>query len=80
MSGFAIILDSNTKNLPVVDFAVTRGDTDEVLGTVIFEVIVGFVDSVDTVATEEEILGTVGKVLVVELLVTLGCIVTKRKK
>lgn len=59
----------------------TRCDTDEGLGTVIFDVIVGFVVSVDTVAAEEEILGTVDRVLVVELLVTLGCtVVTKRKK
>lgn len=59
----------------------TRCDTDEGLGTVILDVIVGFVVSVDTVAAEEEILGTVDRVLVVELLVTLGCtVVTKRKK
>lgn len=59
----------------------TRGDADEGLGTVIFDVIVGFVVSVDKVAAEEEILGTVDRVLVVELLVTLGCtVVTKRKK
>lgn len=59
----------------------TRGDADEGLGTVIFDVIVGFVVSVDTVAAEEEILGIVDRVLVVELLVTLGCtVVTKRQK
>lgn len=58
----------------------TRGDADEVLGTVIFEVIVGFVVSVDIVVAEEKVLGTLGRVLVVELLVTSGCTVTKRKK
>lgn len=74
------ILDSNTKNLPVVDFIVTGGDADEVLGTVIFEVIVGFVVSVDR-AVAEELLGTVGRVLAVELLITSVCtVVTKRKK
>lgn len=58
-----------------------RGDVGEVTGTVIFEVIVGFVVSIDSVAAEEEILGTIGRVLVVELLDTLGCtVVTKRQK
>lgn len=57
----------------------TRGDAD-VPETVIFEVTVGFVVPVDIVAAEE-ILGIVGRVLVIELLVTLGCtVVTKRKK
>lgn len=60
----------------------TRGCEGEVLGIVIFAVIVGFVVSVvstDTVVAE--VLGPVGSVLVVELLVTLGCtVVTKRKK
>lgn len=58
----------------VVDFIVKRGCEGEVLGTVIFSVIVGFVVSSDTVVAEE-VLGTVGSVLVVELLVTLGCTV-----
>lgn len=58
-----------------------RGDVGEVTGTVIFEVTVGFVVSIDSVAAEEEILGTIGRVLVVELLDTLGCtVVTKRQK
>lgn len=58
----------------------TRGCEGEVLGTVILAVIVGFVVSGDTVVAEE-VLGTVGSVLVVELPVTLGCtVVTKRKK
>lgn len=57
----------------------TRGCEGEVLGTVTFAVTVGFVVSVATVVAEE-VLGTVGRVLVVELLVTLGCtVVTKRK-
>lgn len=59
----------------------TGGDAGEIRGTVIFEVIVGFVVLVDTAVAEEELLGTVGRVLVVELLITSGCIViTKRKK
>ena len=58
----------------------TRGDADKVIGTVIFDIIVGFVVSVDIVAAEEETLGIVGRVLVVELLIILGCTVTKRKK
>lgn len=58
----------------------TRVCEGEVLGTVILAVIVGFVVSGDTVVAEE-VLGTVGSVLVVELPVTLGCtVVTKRKK
>lgn len=58
----------------------TRGCEGEAFGTVIFAVIVGFVVSGDTVVGEE-VLDTVGRVLVVELLVTLGCtVVTKRKK
>lgn len=58
----------------------TRGCEGEVLGTVIFAVIVGFVVWGDTVVAEE-VAGTVESVLVVELLVTLGCtVVTKRKK
>lgn len=58
----------------------TRDCEGEVLGTVILAVIVGFVVSGDTVVAEE-VLGTVGSVLVVELPVTLGCtVVTKRKK
>lgn len=57
----------------------TRGCEGEAFGTVIFAVIVGFVVSGDTVIGE--VLGTVGRVLAVELLVTLGCtVVTKRKK
>lgn len=58
---------------------VKRGCEGEVLGTVIFAVIVGFVVSSDTVVAEE-VLGTVGSVLVVELLVTLGCTVVTKKK
>lgn len=62
----------------VVDFIVTRGDDDEVLETVIFEVTGGFVVSVSTVDAEE-VLGDVGWVAVgnvteVETLVSLGCI------
>lgn len=58
----------------------TGGDADEIRGTVIFEVIVGFVVLVDT-AVAEELLGTVGRLLVVELLITSGCtVITKRKK
>lgn len=58
----------------------TRGCEGEVLGTVIFAVIVGFVISVDT-AVAEEVLGIVGTVLVIELPVTLGCtVVTKTKE
>lgn len=63
----------------------TRGDDDEVLGTVIFEVTVRFVVSVGTVDAEE-VLGDVGWVAVgnvtaVEILVAVGCIaVTKKKK
>lgn len=62
----------------------TRGDDDEVLGTVIFEVTVRFVVSVGTV--DAEVLGdvdwvAVGNVTAVEILVALGCIaVSKRKK
>lgn len=55
----------------MVDCTVTSGDAGEVLGTVIFEVIVGLVVSSDTVAAEE-IAGTVGRVLVEALLVTVG--------
>lgn len=59
----------------------TGGDADEIRGTVIFEVIVGFVVLVDTAVAEEELLGTVGRVLVVELLITSGCtVIPKRKK
>lgn len=63
----------------------TRGVADEVLGMVIFEVIVGLMVSVDTVDAEEVIAGDVGSrvagdVTAVELLVMLGCtVVTKRK-
>lgn len=67
------------KNLPVVDFIVTRGDDDEVLETVIFEVTGGFVVSVSTVDAEE-VLGDVGWVAVGNV-TEVGCIaVTKRKK
>lgn len=63
----------------------TRGDDEEVLGTVIFEVTVRFLVSVGTVDAEE-VLGDVDWVAVdnvtaVEIPVALGCIaVTKRKK
>lgn len=72
-------------NLPVVDFIVTRGDDEEVLGTVIFEVTVRFLVSVGTVDADE-VLGdadwvAVDNVAAVEIPVALGCIaVTKRKK
>lgn len=68
----------------VVDFIVTRGVADEVFGMVIFEVIVGFVVSVDTVDAEEVIAGDVGRIVAgdvtaAELLVMLGCIVVTVK-
>lgn len=57
----------------------TRGDDDEVLETVIFEVTGGFVVSVSTVDAEE-VLGDVGWVAVGNV-TEVGCIaVTKRKK
>lgn len=63
----------------------TRGDDEEVLGTVIFEVTVRFLVSVGTVDADE-VLGdadwvAVDNVAAVEIPVALGCIaVTKRKK
>lgn len=57
----------------------TRGCEGEAFGTVIFEVIVGFVVSDDTVVGEE-VLGTAGRALVVEVLVTLGCTVVAKRK